>query len=272
FPSTRELALALRNLGQSALTGAAGSPQQQLETAAFLDTPRPPVAPPLAPSLAVLPFRNMSSDPENEFFSEGLAEELINALTKVEGLQVASRTSAFAFQGKSEDVRTIAEKLNVRAVLEGSVRKAGNRLRISAQLVNAPDGSHSWSETYNRELTDIFAIQDEIAHNIAAALKVILSKKEKRAIQKVPTADVNAYEHYLRGRQYFHQFRRQGFEFAQQMFARAIAADPGYALAHAGIADCHSLLFMYWDTSPANLQQADEASRRALELDPGLAE
>ena len=271
FQSARELGPALRNLGQGALTGAAGS-QQQLETAAFADTQRPLVAPPLAPSVAVLPLRNMSSDAENEFFSEGLAEELINALTKVEGLQVASRTSAFAFKGKNEDVRKIGEQLNVRTVLEGSVRKAGNRLRISAQLVNVADGFHLWSETYNRELADVFAIQDEIARNIVAALKVILSDKEKRAIDKVPTADVKAYEHYLRGRQYFHQFRRQGFEFALQMFGRAIAMDPGYALAHAGIADCHSLLFMYWDTSPANLRQADEASRRALELDPGLAE
>jgi serine/threonine protein kinase/Flp pilus assembly protein TadD len=271
FQSARDLVLALTNLGHAALTAATGH-QEQLETAAYLETPRPPVAPSLAPSLAVLPFRNMSSDPENEFFSEGLAEELINALTKVEGLQVASRTSAFAFKGKDEDVRKIGAQLNVRTVLEGSVRKAGNRLRISAQLVNVADGYHLWSETYNRELEDIFAIQDEIAHNITKALQVILSDKEKRAIEKAPTADVKAYEYYLRGRQYFHEFRRKGFEFALQMFARAIARDPGYALAYAGIADCHSLLYMYWDTSTANLQQADEASRKALELDPDLAE
>ena len=271
FQSARDLALALRNLGHGALTGAVGS-QNQFETAAYLETPRPRVAPSLAPSLAVLPFRNMSSDAENEYFSDGLAEELINALTKVEGLQVASRTSAFAFKGRNEDVRKIGEQLNVRTVLEGSVRKAGNRLRISAQLVNVADGYHLWSESYNRELEDVFAIQDEIALSITKALQVILSEKEKRAFEKVPTADVKAYEHYLRGRQYFHEFRRKGFEFAQQLFARAIAMDPGYALAHAGIADCHSLLYMYWDTSAAHLQQADEASRKALELDPDLAE
>ena len=273
FQSARDLALALRNLGRNALTGAA-SDQHQLETAAYPMTPRPQVAPSLAPSLAVLPFRNMSSDSENEFFSEGLAEELINALTKVEGLQVASRTSAFAFKGRNEDVRKIGEQLNVRTVLEGSVRKAGNRLRISAQLVNVADGYHLWSETYNRELEDVFAIQDEIARNITKALQVILSEKDKRAIEKAkaPTADVKAYEHYLRGRQFFHQFQRKGFVFAQQMFARAIAIDPAYALAYAGIADCHSLLYMYWDISAANLQQADEASRKALELDPDLAE
>jgi len=269
FQSARDLALALRNLGRAALTGAASS---QFETSAYLETPGPLVAPSLAPSLAVLPFRNMSSESENEFFSDGLAEELINALTKVAGLQVASRTSAFAFKGRNEDVRKIGEQLNVRTVLEGSVRKAGNRLRISAQLVNVADGYHLWSETYNRELADVFAIQDEIAQNIAKALQVILSAKDKRASEKAPTADVQAYEHYLRGRQYFHQFRRKGFEFALQMFARAIAIDPGYALAYAGTADCHSLLYMYWDTSTANLQHADEASRKALQLDPDLAE
>jgi serine/threonine protein kinase/Flp pilus assembly protein TadD len=273
FQSAREIAVALRGLGQSALTGVHGD-QQQLETAAHGDTPRPLTATYLAPSLAVLPFRNMSSDAENEFFSDGLAEELINALAKVEGLRVTSRTSAFAFKGKNEDVRKIGEQLNVRTVLEGSVRKAGNRLRISAQLVNVADGFQLWSETYNRELADIFAVQDEIAQNIAKTLQVILTEKDKRAIEKAnaPTAHVKAYEHYLRGRQFFHQFRRKGYEFALQMFARAIAMDPGYALAHAGIADCHSLLYMYWDASPANLQKADEASRKARELDPDLAE
>jgi serine/threonine protein kinase/tetratricopeptide (TPR) repeat protein len=269
FQSARALADALRNLGRGALTGGTGA-QDELETSIHLETPRPHGAVAVAPSVAVLSFRNMSADPENEYFSDGLAEELINALAKVEGLQVASRTSAFAFKGRNEDVRKIGEQLNVRTVLEGSVRKAGNRLRISAQLVSVADGYHLWSETYNRELEDVFAIQDEIAQNIAKALQVILSEKEKRA--KAPTADVKAYDYYLRGRQFVHQFRRKGFEFAQQMFARAIAIDPNYALAYAGMADCHSLLNMYWDTSPANLQKADEASRKALELDPELAE
>jgi TolB-like protein/Tfp pilus assembly protein PilF len=214
----------------------------------------------------------MSSDPENEYFSDGLAEELIHALTKLEGLHVASRTSAFAFKGKNEDVRKIGEQLNVRTVLEGSVRKAGSRLRISARLVNIADGYQLWAETYNRELEDVFAIQDEIAHNIAKALRVILSDKAQRAIEKVPTASVKAFDYYLRGQQFFHQFRRKGFEFALQMFARAIAIDSDYALAYAGIADCHSLLYLYWDISADHLRQADEASRKAVELDPDLAE
>jgi serine/threonine protein kinase/tetratricopeptide (TPR) repeat protein len=270
FASAREVAGILRGLGRKALLTAAA---QQLETAAYgADTDSPLAPPSVAPSVAVLPFRNMSSDPENEYFSDGLAEELISALTKVEGLRVASRTSAFAFKGKNEDVRKIGEQLSVRTVLEGSVRKSGNRLRITAQLVNVADGYHLWSETYNRDLADIFDIQDEIAQSITKALRVIFTPKEKNGKEKAPTPDVRAYELYLRGRQFFHQFRRRGFEFALQMFRGAIGLDPAYARAHAGIADCHSLLFMYWDTSEANLNKADEASRKALELNPDLAE
>lgn len=160
----------------------------------------------------------------------------------------------------------------MRTVLEGSVRKAGNRLRISAQLINIDDGYQIWSETYNRELQDVFAIQEEIAQSIAKALQVILSEKEQRAIERAPTAHVEAYEYYLRGRQYFHQFRRKGYEFALQMFAHAIGIDPAYGLAHAGTADCHSLLFMYFDSNTDNLEKADVASRKALELASDLAE
>jgi serine/threonine protein kinase/tetratricopeptide (TPR) repeat protein len=272
FQSAQDIACTMRELGQGAMTGGSDTNKSLLETTAYPDVARPPAKPVLAPSLAVLPFRNMSSDPENEFFSDGLAEELITALSKIEGLRVASRTSSFAFRGRSEDVRKIGEQLNVRTVLEGSVRKAGNRLRISAQLVNVADGYHLWSETYNRELQDVFAIQDEIAQSIVTALKVILSDKEKRAIERAPTADVKAYEQYLLGRQFFHQFRRRGYEFALQMFAKAIAIDPGYALAFTGTADCHSLLYMYFDSSQTNLEKADAASRKALELAPDLAE
>jgi serine/threonine protein kinase/Flp pilus assembly protein TadD len=269
--SASEIAQALHEIARGAAAQLADS-QQLFETSAY-GTARPPDAgrdP--GPSVAVLPFRNLSSDPENQYFSDGLAEELINALIKVEGLHVASRSSAFAFSGRNEDVRKIGAQLNVRTVLDGSVRKAGNRLRISVQLVNVADGFHLWSETYNRELQDVFAIQDEIAENITKALRLILSGKHKKAVDKAPTADVRAYDLYLRGRQFFHQFRRQGYEFARKMFAGAIALDPGYARAHAGLADCHSLLYMYWDTTEANLRWADEASRKALELDPNLAE
>jgi adenylate cyclase len=225
-----------------------------------------------APSIAVLPFVNMTHDPEDEYFSDGLAEELINALNQIEKLRVASRTSAFAFRGRNEDIRGIGEKLNVQTVLEGSVRRMGKRLRVHAHLVNVADGYHLWSQNYDRQLEDVFEIQDEIAASIAGALRVILSDSEKRALERVPTEDVEAYDLYLRGRQFFHQFRRSGFDFARQMFTRAIQHDAEYARAYAGIAECHAFLYMYWDTSPDNLQQADEASRRALELEPDLAE
>ena len=223
-------------------------------------------------SIAVLPFVNMSADPENEYFTDGIAEEIINALTKIQALRVASRTSSFAFKGKNQDIRKVGEQLNVTTVLEGSVRKAGTRLRVTAQLVNVTDGYHLWSERYDRELQDVFAIQDEIAGNIVRALRVVLSDAEKRAIEKAPTANVQAYDYYLRGRQFFHQFRRTGMQFARRMFERAIEVDPEYAIAYAGVADCCSFLYMYWDGSNANLEGAESASRKALALDPELAE
>jgi len=238
-------------------------------------TATPPGSSPAASavkSIAVLPFVNMSADPENEYFTDGIAEEIINALTKIQALRVASRTSAFAFKGKNEDIGDIGRKLKVATILEGSVRKAGNRLRVTAQLVNVADGYHLWSERYDRELEDVFAIQDEIAGNIVKALRVVLSEDEKRAIEKVPTANVQAYDYYLRGRQFFHQWRRKGVEYARRMFERAIEIDPNYALAHAGIADCCSFIYTYWDASAAHLEQADAASRKAIELDPELAE
>jgi TolB-like protein/Tfp pilus assembly protein PilF len=214
----------------------------------------------------------MSNDPDNEYFSDGIAEEIINTLTKVKALRVASRTSAFAFKGKSEDVGEIGRKLKVNAVLEGSVRKAGNRLRVAAQLIDVADGYHLWSERYDRQLEDVFAIQDEIAGNIVRALRVVLGEDEKRAIEKAPTENVQAYEYYLRGRQFFHQFRRTALQYARRMFDRAIEIDPNFARAYAGIADCCSFLYMYWDSSKANLQAADASSGKAMELDPESAE
>ena len=231
-----------------------------------------PSIPSAQKSIAVLAFVNMSNDPDNEYFSDGIAEEIINTLTKVKALRVASRTSAFAFKGKSEDVGEIGRKLKVNAVLEGSVRKADNRLRITAQLIDVADGYHLWSERYDRQLEDVFAIQDEIAENIVRALRVVLGEDEKRAIEKAPTENVQAYEYYLRGRQFFHQFRRTPLQYARRMFDRAIEIDPNFARTHAGIADCCSFLYMYWDSSKANLESADASSRKALALDPESAE
>ena len=223
-------------------------------------------------SIAVLAFVNMSNDPENEFFSDGIAEEIINALTQVKALRVASRTSSFAFKGKSEDIGEVGRKLKVHTVLEGSVRKAGTRLRVTAQLINVADGYHLWSERYDRQLEDVFEIQDQIAENIVRALRVVLGEDEKRAIEKTPTENVQAYEYYLRGRQAQHQMRGSAMQYARRMFDRAIEIDPNFARAHAGIADCCSFLYMYLDGSKANLEGADASSRKALQLDPESAE
>ena len=225
-----------------------------------------------SPSIAVLPFVNTSADPENEYFSDGLAEELINALSKVENLRVVARSTTFSFKGKELDIREMGKKLNVETVLEGSVRKENNRLRVTAQLINVADGYHRWSERYDRELEDVFEIQDDITENIVRALRVMLSEEEKRALEKVPTTNVKAYDYYLRGWKFFYEWRRKSFEFARQMFMRAVQIDPSYARAYAGIADCYSWLYMYWESTKENLQAAGEASRTALELDPSLAE
>jgi len=223
-------------------------------------------------SIAVMPFTNMSSDPEGDFFADGIADEIITALSKIKALKVSSRSSSFSFKGKNEDIREIGRKLQASTILEGSVRKAGKRLRLTAQLVNAENNEQLWAERFDRELEDVFAIQDEIAQSIVAALRVVLSDDEKRAIEQVHTPNVEAYGFYLRGRQYFHQHRRKSHEYARQMFERAIELDPEYALAHSGIADCCSFLYQYFDASPSNLKRADAASMRALELAPALAE
>jgi len=222
-------------------------------------------------SIAVLPFANWSSDPENEFFSDGISEELINLLTKLPQLQVSARTSSFAFKKKEIGVQSIARELGVKSVLEGSVRRAGKRIRITAQLIDADSGFHMWSETFDRELEDIFAVQDEIARSIVDALEITLSPKQERAIEKAPTADVNAYDCYLRGRRFLHD-QRGGLKPALEEFSRAIAIDPQFALAYAGLADTAVVLYMWYEKDEAVLDRSDEASLKALELDPDLAE
>jgi serine/threonine protein kinase/Flp pilus assembly protein TadD len=232
-----------------------------------------PVAPvSAAKSVAVLPFANLSADPDSEYFTDGMADEIINALSKIQSLRVASRTSSFAFKGKSEDISEIGKKLKVSTVLEGSMRKMGNKLRITAQLINAADGYQLWSERYDREVEDVFAIQDDISQAIVKALRVILSEGEKKQIEKARAVDVKAYDYYLRGRQYFHQLRRKSLEYARQMFNKAIEIDPEYARAYAGVADSCSMLYTYFDARESNLRQADAASRKAIELEPELAE
>ena len=222
------------------------------------------------PSIAVLAFEDMSPAKDQEYFCDGIAEEIINDLAQVDGLRVAARTSSFAYKGKREDIRNIGRKLGVRSVLEGSVRKTDSRLRTTTQLINVADGHHLWTEQYDRDLEDVFAIQEEIAHNIARALKIKLNKREKNAIEEPPTRSIKAYDFYLRGRQFFYRHKRKYMQHAIDMFSRAIEQDSSYARAYAGRADCHSFLYWYFGGSAADLEQAEKDSETALRFNSRL--
>ncbi len=227
----------------------------------------------VARSIAVLPFVNMSGDPENEYFSDGLAEELINVLTGIEGLKVAARTSSFSFKGKNTDVREIGAALGVGNVLEGSVRKSGERVRITAQLVQVSDGFHLWSETFDRELTDIFAIQDEIASSIADQLQLTLGTEIGGAVAKRPTDDLEAYDLYLLGRHRWATRTDAGLIEARDYFERAIARDSSFAPAWAGLAAVFDALPWYVEFPVEEASRKGKAAAlRALDLDPDLAE
>ena len=223
-------------------------------------------------TIAVLAFEDMSPEKDQGYFCDGIAEEIINNLIQVDGLRVASRTSTFAYKGKPADVREIGKELGVEAVLEGSVRKTDGRLRITTQLIDVADGYHLWSEQYDRELEDIFLIQEEIAHRIVQALKVELSDEEKRQLETTPTKNYAAYDFYMRGRQFFYRLKRSYMQHAIEMFSRAIDKDSHYARAYAGKADCHSYLYWYFGGSQADLEQAAVDSEIALKLDNKLAE
>jgi serine/threonine-protein kinase len=223
-----------------------------------------------ADSIAVLPFANMSTDPDTEYFSDGITEEIINALAQLPGLHVASRTSSFCFRGKAIDLVEVGTRLKVANVLEGSVRKAGSQLRVTAQLIKVADGYHLWSERYDREMTDVFAIQDEIGRAIADRLQV--GRGTGSALVTPATANLDAYHLYLKGR-YFWAQRGLGLKQAVECFSRALALDPNYALAHAGLADAYTLLTEYGMVPPTvTLPKVREAIQRALELAPDLAE
>jgi serine/threonine-protein kinase len=225
------------------------------------------------PSIAVLPFTNLSADPEQEYFCDGMAEEIINALTHMEGLRVVARTSAFSFRGKEMDIREIGRKLNVETLLEGSVRKAGNRVRITAQLVDVADGYHLWSEKYDRDMEDIFAIQDEISLAIVDKLKVRLLGGEKENLVKRYTDNIEAYNLYLKGRYFWSKRTEQGLKKGIEYFKRATKKDAHYALAYAGLADSYSLLCSYHILSPEeSIPRAETAAKRAMEIDDSLAE
>jgi serine/threonine-protein kinase len=223
-------------------------------------------------SIAVLPFANLSMDPENEFFADGITEEIINALAQIEHLHVAARTSTFFFKGKHAELRVIGERLKVRTILEGSVRRAGNGFRINAQLVNVADGYHLWSERYDREMKDVFDVQDEIARTIAERLKVTFEGRGQELLVKAGTKNLEAYELYLKGRTLL--YRRGGaIQRAVECFEEAVALDPDYALACAGLADSYTVLGYYGLARPeACMPRGIQAARRAVALDPSLAE
>jgi len=217
-----------------------------------------------------MPLTNMSADPENEYFSDGMTEEIINALAKVPGLHVASRSSCFAFKGKQVDIHEVGQKLGVASVLEGSVRKIGNRIRITAQLINVENGYHLWSETYDRQLEDVFAIQDEISRAIVEALKLRLGSDSDQLV--VPTKNLEAYNLYLKGRFFFARFNEQGLRKSIDFFQHVLLQDPGYARAYAGMADCWCALADDWMAPDDAYPRAKAAATRALQHDPELAE
>lgn len=221
-------------------------------------------------SIAILPFVDLSRARDQEYLGDGIAEEILNVLAQVDGLQVAARTSAFAFKGRNMDVREIGRQLGVEAVLEGGVRTAGQQLRVTAQLINVGDGYQLWSRRFDRSLGDVFTVQDEIAAEIASALD--LEEPTRGVSDRAATKNLEAYEYYLRGRQFFHRKTRRTLRVAEQMFRRALQADPEYAPAHAGLADTCSFLFMYYDASEQNLRCADEGSRRALKYGGDMPE
>ena len=223
------------------------------------------------PSIAVLPFVNMSGDPEQEYFSDGITEDIITDLSKVSGLFVVARNTVFTYKGKTAEVQEVAKHLGVNFVLEGSVRKAGSRVRVTGQLINGKDGGHVWADRYDRDLTDIFAIQDEITHAIVEQLKVKLLPQEKKIIAQAPTDNVEAYTYYLRGRDFFHRHSKRYHQLARRMFAKAVELDPLYARAYAGIANCDSFLFLYYQED-VDLESILDISAKALALDDKLAE
>jgi adenylate cyclase len=282
FPIALTLAWAV-DLGPHGLQRTAplvAAPPSEPVTATADPVPQSPAAAPREPqrepetrhTIAVLPFVNMSGDAENEYFSDGISEEILNLLTKLPQLKVSSRTSSFVFKGKEAGIPMVARELGVSSVLEGSVRRAGEHVRITAQLIETDTDSHLWSETYDREMKDVFAIQDDIARSIVDALQIALSPKERRALQNVATANASAYDFYLRGRRYFYAMSRRDFLNAISMFERAIELDPKYAMAYAGLADTYSMLYRYADASQKNMLAARQASERAIELDPDSAE
>ena len=226
--------------------------------------------PPIRPSIAVLPFENLSRDPDQDYFSEGVAEDLITDLSKISGLHVAARRYSFAVRQTARDAMDASTRLQVAYVLEGSVRRAGDRVRITARLVNGTNGGQIWAERYDRTLTDIFAVQDDITNKIVAALQVNLQRTEKEALARPPTTNLEAYSDYLRGLELLAQHIKPSYELARRMFARAVDLDPHFARALAGIAECDCNLYLHFGAS-VSFDDILATTARAAELEPSLA-
>jgi serine/threonine-protein kinase len=272
-------ALSVYSSGEAATRSDPGTPQRATPAAERVSYNSPAATPRVVreveqASIGVLPFANMSNDPENEYFSDGITEEILNALARIPALKVAARTSSFALKGKSLDISEIGERLKVRTVLEGSVRRVNQRVRITAQLINAADGYHLWSERYDRDVEDVFAIQDEIARTIVDRLKVKLGSAESEAIGKGQTENVEAYELYLRGRHCWNRWQLWGMmEKAMGYYEAALAKDPDYGLAHHGLADAYSTIGLYAFAPAAEvIPKAKAAALSAVDLAPELAE
>src|SRR5262249_30337607 len=229
---------------------------------------------PEKPSIAVLPFVNLSDDPQQEYFSDGMTEDLITALSKVSGLFVIARTSVFTYKGKPVKVQQVSQELGVRYVLEGSVRKAAQRVRITAQLIDATTGTHLWAERYDRVLEDVFAVQDEITRNIVTALEVQLTSGEQVRLWHQGTTNPEAYDMFLRGRDHAMRKTREHTVQARRLFERALELDPGFAMAYVGLASTFTLeVRLGWSPSlAASLERARALTHKALALDDALAD
>lgn len=246
------------------LDPATAAPAMAASAAAAPSAALSPWEPPQA-SVAVLPFVDMSEAQDQGYFCDGVAEEILNSLTQMRGLSVAARTSSFQFKGQGGDIADIARRLNVAAVLEGSVRKSGDQLRVSAQLIAAKDGFHLWSERFDVVAADVFTVQDKIAASIASALRVSLNPEERQLLQRGQTRSIEAYDHYLRGLSYFHTFSWRTMEYARQMFLKAIEIDPDFGRAWAGLAYAAGYIYLYRQADEKFRQEALDASARALE-------
>jgi TolB-like protein/Tfp pilus assembly protein PilF len=222
--------------------------------------------------VAVLPFTNMSGDPEQEYFSDGMTDDLITDLSRLSGLLVIARHSVFAYKGKTVNMKKVSQELGVRYVLEGSVRKAGDQVRINAQLIDATSGYHLWAERYDRDLKDIFALQDEIMQRIVRALEIKLTKEEQERFRLAPTENLEAYDDFLRGWGYFWHLTQKEMAQARQVLEKAIQLDPKYAGAHALLSTAYLNEFVnQWDPNPQTLERSFELAQKAVALDDSLA-